>query len=256
MNLKLVSFNIRCVWKEDGINSFVHRAGLILDKLDREKPDVVCFQETTEQIAPFLKRHLPEYELHFQGRNPDLGGEGLCAALKKETVEMLELSRFWLSPTPYEPGSRFEKQSLCPRICQALTLRLKGGEPFRIYHSHLDHESDEARILGIRQLLAYAKEKQEQRPLPLFLLGDFNAYPESETIRFCDSFDSLLIRDLTRETGGTFHDFGRAQPLEKIDYIYADKDTAKLPHSVSLWKDTENGIYLSDHYPICLSIEL
>ena len=71
---KLVSYNLRCTWDNDGINSFVHRAGQLLDKLDAEQPEVVCFQEATERIVPFLKRHLPDYELHFRGRNRELDG--------------------------------------------------------------------------------------------------------------------------------------------------------------------------------------
>ena len=244
---KLVSYNLRCTWDNDGINSFVHRAGQLLDKLDAEQPEVVCFQEATERIVPFLKRHLPDYELHFRGRNRELDGEGLCTALRKDFTELLDTETFWLSPTPYLPGSRFEQQSEFPRVCQSLTLRLQNGKPFRVYNTHLDHINDEARILGIRQVMNKVLEDRERSELPVFVLGDFNALPGSETVNFCDTFGEFPLKDLTRETGGTFHDFGRQDPPEKIDYIYTDEATARKQHSVVLWKDQHAGIYLSDH---------
>ena len=44
--MKILSFNIRCPWKDrDGKNDFIHRAGLIYDKIETEQPDVIAFQE-------------------------------------------------------------------------------------------------------------------------------------------------------------------------------------------------------------------
>ena len=43
-NLKIVTFNVRQPWDypEDGVNSFIHRAGMVLTKIDDEKPDI-CY---------------------------------------------------------------------------------------------------------------------------------------------------------------------------------------------------------------------
>ena len=35
---KIVTFNIRNPWNTDGINSFMHRAGLVYDKVMTEMP--------------------------------------------------------------------------------------------------------------------------------------------------------------------------------------------------------------------------
>ena len=44
--MKVLSFNIRCPWRDrDGINDFIHRAGLIYDKIETEQPEVIAFQE-------------------------------------------------------------------------------------------------------------------------------------------------------------------------------------------------------------------
>ena len=264
MSLKIVSYNLRCVWsKGDGVNCFIHRGGMILDKIEREQPDVLCFQECVPSHADFLRKHLNGYTFIFNQRNADYSGEGLALAIKNGVIELYGLDVFWLSNTPRVPGSRFEIQSKCPRICQYAVLRdLRTGVLFRTFNVHLDHVSDEARILGIKQLLDYAAQRNLETAMPLFIMGDFNALPDSETIRYCDSFEDLKIVDLTSQTGGTWHNFGKpAQNAErilpeKIDYIYCDAATAQKPNTVTLWEDELNGIYLSDHYPVSLDIEI
>jgi endonuclease/exonuclease/phosphatase family metal-dependent hydrolase len=258
--VKIVSFNIRGAWKGDGINSFPHRAGSILFKLDREQPDVVCFQEVSTRIADFLERHLPEYMLLYRGREVGMTGEGLAIAIRRATMELMSTDCFWLSETPYVPGSRFADQSNCPRVCQIALLRRKGDrDPFWVYNNHLDHISDQARILGIHQTMERVSEDQKKFAFPMFMLGDFNAGPGTETIRYCDEYADFPIVDLTRGCGSTFHNFGREERDEAeghIDFIYVDKATAEKPHQITLWTDTKDGIYLTDHYPVCLTIEL
>lgn len=256
--LKIVTFNLRGSWQGDGINAFVHRAGGILHKLDLEEPDVVCFQEVSEQINDFLRRHLPEYLILYRGRYEKMDGEGLAVAIRRSTVEVLSADCFWLSPAPYEPGSRFEEQSDCPRICQVLLMRcLDTGEVFWVYNNHLDHISDSARILGIRQVLERVWEDRQKFEFPVFVLGDFNAYPDSETIRYCNEYEKFPIVNLTQDCGCTCHEFGKlGEDGGQIDYIYADRATAAKKHEIEIWKDETDGIYLSDHYPVALSIAL
>ena len=256
--MKIVSFNIRCPWVDDGINSLPHRLGAILEKLDSEKPDVVCFQEVIERTAVFFEKHAPEYIVLYCGRQKKYDGEGLMTLIRKETVQLMATDFFWLSPTPYVPASRFEEQSVCPRVTQALLLRIRGEEtPFWVYNNHLDHISDQARILGIRQVLARVTEDQVRCAAPVFILGDFNAKPDSETIRYCDSFEEFPLVNITKDLGTTFHAFGKktADNGAQIDYIYTDCATAEKSYTVEKWTDEQDGVFLSDHYPIALIIE-
>lgn len=253
--MKIVSFNLRCSWDKDDINSFIHRGGMILEKINEEKPDVICFQEGTDKNIAFLRRALPDYDIVFNQRNADYTGEGLATALRRDSVTLLGLSFFWLSNTPDVPGSRFPIQSPCPRVCQSLLVRSHNGSMLRLYNVHLDHVSDSARILGIRCLFERIEKDNATAAFPLFILGDFNARPDGEPIRFCNEYESLPITDLTSGIDGTFHGYGRKGPY-KIDYIYVDRKTAAQNHTVTLWKDERDGIFLSDHYPIALDIEL
>ncbi len=251
--MKIVTFNIRCSWDKDGINSFPHRAGGILQKITEERPDVIFFQESTDKNIQFLKNALPEYHIIFSQRKSDLRGEGLATALRKQTTELIGLAAFWLSPTPNVPGSRYAGQSNSPRICQIVTLRCE-DKVFRGYNVHLDHVSADARLSGIKLVLDRIQKDLEWIPFPFFLCGDFNATPQDVTIRYCNEFQPVKLVELTEKIDHTFHNYGKKTEPCKIDYIFTDVKTASLPNSVTPWTDESDGIYLSDHYPICIEL--
>ena len=172
-NLKIATFNLRTLYDNyDGVNSFIHRAGLILDKINEEKPHVICFQEVGERIRSFLEKYLVDYNLVGHGRLSDFSSEGLGTAYRKDSMELFGLEQFWLSPTPLIPGTRYEIQSEYPRTCICTTLKHKNKKtPIRLYNVHLDHKSDEARILGIKQIVEKVKNDNEvvQYPSYFFL---------------------------------------------------------------------------------------
>ena len=73
--MKLVTFNIRCDFGQDGENNFEYRKDLILKKIAQEKPDMICFQEVLPHIAKWLKENLTEYYVIGCGRSPELRDE-------------------------------------------------------------------------------------------------------------------------------------------------------------------------------------
>ncbi len=247
--LKLVTFNIRNVLYEDGENSFIHRVGMIYDKINKEDPDIVALQEVCHPHLVMLRRLLPNYDFYGQRRNADFHGEGLYVAVKKEAFELLAYETFWISPTPYAPGSRFPVQSECPRICNMLKLRHdESGKIFRVLNLHLDHISDSARIEGIKCVVGMLREYNSKHEVPAFIVGDFNSYPESETIRYCRALGKPSLADLTKDIPVTSHGFGRE--AVKIDYILGTKGTENALVNAGVWDDVHDGIFLSDHYPV------
>jgi endonuclease/exonuclease/phosphatase family metal-dependent hydrolase len=250
--VKIVTFNLRCQWINDGINGFIHRAGFIYDKVRKELPAVICFQEVIPASLELLKKMLPEYEFFGQYRSKNYDGEGLFTAVLKDGFECVAFETFWLSPTPYVAGSRFEKQSECPRVCIMTKIRNKAtGELFRTFNVHLDHVSDEARVLGLDCVVDFINSYNQKQALPVVLLGDFNAFPDSETIKHCEACG--FLKELTKEVCGTFHGFG--QTSQKIDYIYTTEEFALRCESAKKWEDVHEGIFLSDHYPVCVEIK-
>lgn len=251
--MKIVTFNIRCVWKgSDGINDFIHRAGFIYDKIQNEKPDVIAFQEIVIPQLELLKKMLPEYEFFGSFRDEEYIYEGLFTAIKKDNLALMGGDVFWLSPTPYVAGSRFETQSIYPRVCVMTKVRNRQThEIFRIYNVHLDHLSDDARSLGINCVFDFINEYNKKEKLPTVLLGDFNAFPDSETLKLCYSHSDYS--DTTKNIPTSFHSYG--QENEKIDYIFVSDEWKERVVETVAWKDCHEGIYLSDHYPLSLEIK-
>ena len=270
--MKVVTFNIRTRWDNDGLNSFIHRIGLIYDKVNEERADVIAFQEVTEKHIDVLRKIFPDYAFVGSGRLENRDGEGLYTAYLKSNFDLLEERIFWLSDTPEIPGSRFKSQSIYPRICVYTLLRNKDSkEKFGFYNVHLDYlgmvghtappSRDEIppdfdfnniqnpRKLAIERLLVEMEKDSEGERI---ILGDFNATEDDECLPLLHSAGYI---DLTNGVGPTFHNFGKNDSLIKIDYIFAKPTLARRASGAYLWLDEKNGIYLSDHYPVAVEIE-
>lgn len=245
--MKIVTFNIRYDNNQDGDNSFCFRKVKIAEKIKSELPDIICFQEVLPHVAAWLKEELTSYYVLGCGRDADLSGEQVCVAFLTNRYQIIHMNTFWLSNTPTIPGSRYKVQSICPRTCTEVLLQ--DGETkkvFRILNTHLDHEGGEARVLGMEQILGYAKQVTLFPDAPIIITGDFNAIPNDAEI---DLFQkNSLYTDVTKDISGTFHDFGRIESPLKIDYIVVTNEFHCT--LARLWDDVSDGIYLSDHYPI------
>lgn len=248
--IKIATFNLRCLWDGDGINSFIHRIGLIDEKISTESPDVIAFQEMTDKHLSVLRRLMTEYEFIGASREADYSGEGVYTALRKRSMKLLGFDFFWLSPTPNIPGSVFDNQSDCRRVCTTLKLlHISSGEVFRIINTHLELLNEAVRMDEMQQLVKYIAEKHNEDGLPTVFMGDFNALPEEPAIELCKTY----MEDVTKDISVTFHGFGTT--AQKIDYIFVSKNLVKRIADVNVWDDTRNGIYLSDHYPVCVELE-
>lgn len=257
--IQVVTFN---VWVN---RNFDLRKGLILDKIDQEKPDLIGFQECNDPKAAFLRRHLTDYLCLGNGRDAGYCGENNMIAVRRDRFEVMALDTFWLSETPNTPGSRYEDQSHCPRICTHVLLRpLDGSEPFHYYNTHLDHVSDSARVLGAQTVLRRIAQDQQAAPFRVILTGDMNARPDSQAIALLrQGAPGLPLRDLTEGLATTFHDYGRREAPCHIDYVFTHGFKEAQP--ARAWDDCVQyslpdeahtvTLYLSDHYPIAAYLE-
>lgn len=254
--LKLVTFNIRCDYDQDGENSFRYRKPLILNKIEKEQPDVICFQEVLPHVAVWLKQSLADYYVIGCGRSETLEDEQMTVAYRKDRLNLISMETFWLSPTPYVPASRYQEQSTCPRICtEAVFEDLEEKKVFRLINLHLDHLGVQARVLGLLQILKKVEEEKLFPGIPVILAGDFNAEPDGEEICWMEKWPEYI--NITEGIGITFHGFEPEDGAERIDYIYvrAGKDTGIRCLSVEKWEDREGKVWLSDHYPISAVLE-
>lgn len=249
--IKLATFNIRCDYNQDGINCFSNRKPLIIKKIIQEQPHVICFQEVLPHVAVWLKENLTDYYIIGCGRSSSLEDEQTSIAYQKGKYNLISMETFWLSETPSQPGSRYPQQSICPRACtEAVLQNLQTKELFRIINIHLDHEGSKARLLGLGQIFQKLKAEKGFHDIPVILAGDFNAFPDSEEMQIMKEYPRF--RDMTELAGGTFHDYGNLSEPEKIDYIYAEDKLCSC--GIEKWMDCSEGVYLSDHYPLCVEM--
>ena len=249
--MKLVTFNIRYDTPGDGENCFCYRQPLILRAIAEKRPDILCFQEILPHVKSWLKDSLPDYYVVGCPRGEALDGEQGTIAFKKDRYQLLAMSTFWLSEAPTVPGSRYPDQSVCPRTCtDAVLMDENSGFVFRVMNTHLDHEGIKVRECGIRQILRHAATEPFFSNAPLILAGDFNAEPDSPEMKPLLEHSGLTI--LTRNIGVTYHGYGHAEHPTQIDYIVLQGPFYCI--GIRKWTDEENGVYLSDHYPVCAEI--
>lgn len=253
-NMKIATFNLRTDAPVDGGNRWQCRKGLVLDRLMAERPDVVGFQEATPEMAGFLRRHMQGYICVGNGRERDLTGENNMIAFRQDAFELIALDTFWLSDTPDVPGSRYANQSEYPRICtHAMLRRLGDGAQFHAYNTHLDHVSDEARVLGARAILRRIASDLECHPLPLALTGDMNAAPDSPPLRALLGDARVRLTNQTPNFPASYHAYGARPDLPQIDYVLTQGFRAV--GAPVAWTRAECGLYLSDHSALCASVE-
>lgn len=245
--MKIVTFNIRCDYGQDGNNNFCFRKPLILEKLSREAADIICFQEALPHMAAWLREALQEYYVIGCGRSQLLEDEQMAIAYRPDRINLVQMETYWLSDTPCQPGSRYLQQSACPRICtEALFEELSAKQVFRVVNTHLDHESAMAREQGLRQIMGKLEKAELFPKAPVIIAGDLNAEPDSREMAVMKDYP--LYTNVTQGIGITYHGYWHTEPPCCIDYIFTK---GFLCERVEKWEDEKDGVFLSDHYPLC-----
>jgi len=259
MTVKVCTYNLRCDVKGDGINAFSNRKDFVAQAFPKYEADIIGFQEVQPHMRDWLEESLPGYTVIGTGRNADYTGEHTVIAYRPSQFRLMALDTFWLSDTPRVPGSRFATdQSICPRICTAAVLMsLADNRVVRVYNTHLDHKGTLAQAQGMTLILSRIAADDALYPdTPVILTGDFNIRPENPINAGIAAFVSCGKRmaDATADIPVSFHAYNPAEKHVKIDYIYTTA-ACDSSRTVAL-TDTENGVYLSDHYPLMAEVEL
>lgn len=257
--IKIMTFNLRVVAKCDEINIFYNRKGRIREVINNEDPDLIGFQEANNDMRDWLVEELtPKYLVIGCGRDAKYKGESTVIAYKVSKFMMISAQTFWLSATPSVPGTRYPgDQSTCPRICTAVCLKYSDADTLLwFYNTHTDHKGATARLLAAEQIMAHISEHIGNGKF--VLTGDMNACPDDpEILAFTTSLSNRNVVDATSGLGGTFHAFGKYSSAEakKIDYIFTDARTTP-EESYKIEDEPIDGIYMSDHNPVCAFIEI
>ncbi|MBR0415468.1 MAG: endonuclease/exonuclease/phosphatase family protein [Clostridia bacterium] len=251
--ITIVSANVRTYSPSDYLKkSWFYRADLLLKTVMEPQPDIIGFQEVTKMHYKYLTTVLPDYDNIITYRDKSLMPEGCPIFFRTDRFNLIDKGSFWLSETP-EVMSK-DWGSMCYRICSYAILENKAdSERFVVFNTHLDHVSDEARIKGIAVVLEKIKQFGS---LPGIIMGDFNAVEDSDTYRAAtkDFLDAKYQTENT-QSGATYQGFGTDLDSVNIDYFMISKTGIKV-NSYQILSNTYDGVYPSDHFPICVKLSI
>jgi endonuclease/exonuclease/phosphatase family metal-dependent hydrolase len=252
--LRVMTFNIRLLTKDDGPNNWDTRRDIAVQMLRAEAPDVIGTQELFKRQGDDLVARLPEYEWFGEGRRGGHDDEHMGVFYRKERLRVRESGNFWLSDTPEVPGS-ITWGNIYPRmVTWARFERIADGATFTLYNTHLPYreEDEPIRIRCVELILSRLDRLPPGERV--ILTGDFNTPPESGVhamlaVRFTDAWTAARIRSGPE---ATFHDF-TGQAKRRIDWIMSRGLEARAVKTVTTQRQ---GRYPSDHFPVIAQFDL
>lgn len=255
IKIKVMTFNLRVRVPRDGINCFDFRKENILNVIDRERPDLIGFQEANDEMLSWLKESLSDYVVLGHGRYANYHGEGTPIAYRRELFDLHRFEASWLSYTPDVPESIFEGvgQSEFPRMMiYAELVHRDADKPIAFCNIHTDHKSESARVA---ECIA-AMQRLYASPWRFVLTGDFNARPDSASITsILGTAQALGTVDATASIKGSFHGFTGDVGDRKIDYIFTNLST-ETEGAYAALDEGKDGVYYSDHLALCAFVEI
>lgn len=253
----IMTFNIRYATENDGINQWENRKDWVSTLIQFYEPDVFGIQEGLQSQVLFLDNELVKYNYVGVGRDDgETSGEYAAIFFKSGKLEVLDSGTFWLSETPDKPsfgwGANFR------RIATWAKFKVKEtGMEYLVFNAHLDHEVAEARLNSVKLIREKAVEWGDEN-LPVFVIGDLNARPDSPPIQYLSSVykDAKDISEYPAYgPEGTFNGFDTSHPLDaRIDYIFVNEKVRVCKYAVLA--DTQNERTPSDHLPVFIQYSL
>ena len=253
MLFSVISFNIRFGLADDGLNRWTHRKHAVAKLFQQYPSDLICIQESNDFQTEFLKELLPQY--NFIGiHQPAPESWQNNVIFYRKTVECIDKQHFFLSETPSQPSKSWGSE--WPRQCTIGRFKI-GSSEFLCLNTHFDFKEQtqykSAQLIWQRMTTRYLD-------LPAILTGDFNAEPDSKTYRWLtgklDGPENSLpdFKETFKEPyPGTYHQFTGEPVTGLIDWVLYRGDLHLKKCRVI--KDTFNGMFPSDHFPLLAYFE-
>ena len=252
LRLATLSFNLRFGLARDGANKWSLRRKAVGDLLAAYPADFMVFQEVNAFQAHALAGDLPNHGcIGLRRPAPEFWQNNLI--FYHHRWRCLRHRHFFLRPTPGIP-SRF-RESRWPRQCTLGVFTCRSHEIVCV-NTHLDFKSS-VQVAGARMI---RKAVDREGPgLPALLMGDFNTGPDSPCRQALTgparSNGRCRFRSVfTAPYPGTHHGFTGTATGDQIDWIlYSGR---LKPTGCRIIRDTFDGRYPSDHFPVYAEFEL
>lgn len=255
--LKIATFNLRMDTPSDGENAWFHRKDMVNDLIRFYGFDLFGTQEGfTHQLNDILR--LSDYRFIGVGRDDGKDAGEHCAIFyRSDRFKVLDQGDFWLSEHPEKPGRGWDG-TCCNRICTWGKFEdLKNHKQFYFFNVHYEYEGDVARRESSNLMISRIKSIAGNQPV--FLTGDFNAFPTEEPIRILN--DSGFLNDsykITKEAPFgpvcTYHGYDSTiKTEERLDYIWVT-DSIQID-KYGVLTNTLYGHTPSNHFPVMVVAE-
>ncbi len=243
---RVMSFNVR--------NGEYDRGTIVPQVIADYMPDSVGLQECEGTWYLTLDAYVPKYGIVGVGRlsGVKLIGESTAIMYRKDKYKLIDSGTFWLSETPDKVSIGWDAAH--NRTCTWVILENKETkERYAHINTHLDHKGPEARQKGLELVI----EKAMSFDMPTVVTGDFNFE------KGCDLYKTLVsnglsdTQDMAISTmnGKTYHGYKGGESGKPIDFICVNKKITDVK-TYKIIRDSVDGQYVSDHYPIYADIVL
>ncbi|MCR3906423.1 MAG: endonuclease/exonuclease/phosphatase family protein [Tenericutes bacterium] len=248
MKLNICSFNIRIDVESDGNNAWEHRKQKVVNFINKNKFDVVGFQEVNPNMQRFLVDELSDYESFGTPRSEN--NELNPIFIKKKLFKVIDSNTYWLTRTPHTPsvieGSHF------PRIATYVVVEDKDGDTLTFFNTHFDYANDKVGYKQAKYFYKELKKVEKEHESAIIVTGDFNQIPDSKTMNYLNK-KLDWVYDVREHVGLTFHGFTDEVEGYPIDYILFSKHFVLKAFVIG--HHAGKNDFLSDHYPIFACLE-
>lgn len=233
--LRVMSYNIHHGEGLDKKLDLARIAQVILDA----KADIAGLQEVDRGVERTQRRDLPAelakltgLHVAFENNHPYQGGEYGNAVLTRYPIKRVKNTHFKM----LRPGEQ--------RGVLQLVLDVHGREVLFL-NTHIDYRPDDAeRLMNVEELKSIVAAAGT---MPVILVGDFNAVPDSRTIGNIKAF----LADTWELVGqGPGFSIPVKKPTRRIDYVWITR-TSVQPLRMEVLRSEA-----SDHLPILAELRL
>ena len=252
---RVMSFNVRC--KNDGEQTITNRSKVAVEVIKQYAPDSFGVQECTPRWKRILAYNL-DGKYACVGAARDFYGpftEYSSIYYLKDKYNLIDSGTFWLSETPEKRWTK-SFDSACYRVASwALLEDKETGIRYTHINTHLDHVLDSTREAQMTVLIDCVKKVANGSPI--VMTGDFNAYEDELVYTVArESFNDSKLVAKNSDDGRTFTSYGTKEEdgTGAIDYIFTSPEVEVDTYKII--RNTVQGIYPSDHYPIVADIVL
>lgn len=252
MKLNVISFNIRNCDDKDGhsVAERAPRAGAVISKYN---PDIICLQEYKAIWEPYITEYFEnDYEIYIKFRDSLADSEATPMLWRKDKFDCIKKGYFWLSDTPEVESRGWDELYNCYRICLYAVLKDKqSGKTFTVLNTHYGF-GDKGQVDSSRLIFEYI---QKISNFKTFVVGDFNMTSESKGYAAMTENLVDLNSATSKDEGITYHGYNPEKiDNEHIDFCFIDKDIK--PINQTILRDTFDGKFPSDHYPLFIELEI